>query len=128
PSPGARGDSGGTMTINPPTSEATNAPHGTSLRREPLSAKARKKAAKSAARQQRTARQDELRAQRRENRATRGTRPGPRGFSGAGGGRVSYVEAPPEWRGTTVQVCGLWPFSAGSGTPMVGVPVGRELS
>ncbi|MDA8368961.1 MAG: ATP/GTP-binding protein [Nocardiopsaceae bacterium] len=116
------------MTINPPTSEATNAPHGTSLRREPLSAKARKKAAKSAARQQRTARQDELRAQRRENRATRGTRPGPRGFSGAGGGRVSYVEAPPEWRGTTVQVCGLWPFSAGSGTPMVGVPVGRELS
>src|SRR5690606_14365565 len=78
--------------------------------------------------QQRTARQDELRAQRRENRATRGTRPGPRGFSGAGGGRVSYVEAPPEWRGTTVQVCGLWPFSAGSGTPMVGVPVGRELS
>lgn len=54
--------------------------------------------------------------------------PGPRGYAGRGGGRASYVEAPPEWRGTTVQVCGLWPFGAGSGTPMVGVPVGRELS
>jgi hypothetical protein len=55
------------------------------------------------------------------------TRPGPRGFGRRGGGRASYVEAPPEWRGTTFQVCGLWPFAAGSGTPMVGVPVGREL-
>lgn len=54
--------------------------------------------------------------------------PGPRGFGGRGGGRASYVEAPPEWRGTTYQVCGLWPFAAGSGTPMVGVPVGRELA
>jgi hypothetical protein len=54
-------------------------------------------------------------------------RPGPRGFSGRGGGRASLVEAPPEWRGTTVQVCGLWPFGSGSGTPMIGVPVGREL-
>jgi len=24
-------------------------------------------------------------------------------------------------------VCGLWPFSAGAGTPMVGVPIGRDL-
>jgi hypothetical protein len=55
-------------------------------------------------------------------------RPGPRGFSGRGGGRAAFVEAPPEWRGTTVQVCGLWPFGAGSGTPMVGVPLGRELT
>lgn len=37
------------------------------------------------------------------------------------------MEAPTEWRGTTVQVCGLWPFSAGSGSPMVGVPLGRHL-
>jgi hypothetical protein len=56
-----------------------------------------------------------------------GPRPGPRGFPGRGGGKASLVEAPPEWRGTSVQVCGLWPFAAGSGTPMVGVPVGREL-
>jgi hypothetical protein len=55
-------------------------------------------------------------------------KPGFRGFSGRGGGRASYVETPPEWRGTTVQVCGLWPFGAGSGTPMVGVPLGRELT
>jgi len=57
----------------------------------------------------------------------RPARPGPRGFPGPGGGKASLVEAPPEWRGTTVQVCGLWPFAAGSGTPMIGVPVGRVL-
>ncbi|MGI5224371.1 ATP/GTP-binding protein [Actinoallomurus sp. CA-142502] len=54
-------------------------------------------------------------------------KPGYRGFTGRGGGRASFVEMPPEWRGTTVQVCGLWPFGAGSGTPMVGVPLGRQL-
>lgn len=53
--------------------------------------------------------------------------PGYRGFARRGGGRVSHVEMPSEWRGTTVQVCGLWPFAAGTGTPMVGVPLGREL-
>ncbi|TXJ83298.1 ATP-binding protein [Streptomyces lavendulae] len=54
-------------------------------------------------------------------------KPGLRGFPGCGGGKASLVEAPPEWRGTTVQVCGLWPWAAGSGTPMRGVPVGRVL-
>ncbi|MGW1807157.1 ATP/GTP-binding protein [Streptomyces sp. NPDC002078] len=54
-------------------------------------------------------------------------KPGLRGFPGRGGGKASLVEAPPEWRGTTVQVCGLWPWAAGSGTPMRGVPVGRVL-
>jgi hypothetical protein len=54
-------------------------------------------------------------------------KPGLRGFPGRGGGKASLVEAPPEWRGTSVQVCGLWPFAAGSGTPMSGVPVGRVL-
>lgn len=54
-------------------------------------------------------------------------RPGPRGWSGAGGGSSVLVEAAPEWRGTTVQVCGLWPFGVGSGTPVVGVPLGRHL-
>lgn len=60
-----------------------------------------------------------------ELRAT--VRPGRLGFSGRGGGAASYVEAPPEFRGTSVQVCGLWPYAAGSGTPMTGVPVGRHL-
>ncbi|GAA2399733.1 ATPase [Actinomadura vinacea] len=55
-------------------------------------------------------------------------KPGLRGFSHRGGGRASFVEMPSEWRGTTVQVCGLWPFGAGSGTPMMGVPLGRELT
>jgi hypothetical protein len=32
-----------------------------------------------------------------------------------------------EYRGTTNQVCGLWPFSAGSGSPVVGVPIGLNL-
>ncbi|WBB62012.1 ATP/GTP-binding protein [Streptomyces sp. WMMC500] len=54
-------------------------------------------------------------------------RPGPRGWPGRGGGAWHYLDAPPEWRGTTVQVCGLWPYGAGSGTPMIGVPLGRDL-
>ncbi|MGW0663530.1 ATP/GTP-binding protein [Streptodolium elevatio] len=54
-------------------------------------------------------------------------KPGLRGWPGWGGGSVGYVEAPPEWRGTSVQVCGLWPFAAGSGTPTIGVPLGRAL-
>ena len=54
-------------------------------------------------------------------------RPGPRGWTNRGGGASAYVEMAPEWRGTSVQVCGLWPFIAGSGSPMVGVPLGRHL-
>lgn len=53
--------------------------------------------------------------------------PGPRGFRGPGRGRVSYLEAPPEWRGTTVQVCGLFPFAVGGGSPAIGVPLGHNL-
>ncbi|MFE6808600.1 ATP/GTP-binding protein [Streptomyces sp. NPDC057681] len=55
------------------------------------------------------------------------TRPGPRGWAGRGGGAMPYLDPAPEWRGTTVQTCGLWPFGAGSGTPMIGVPLGRDL-
>jgi hypothetical protein len=53
--------------------------------------------------------------------------PGPRGWSGRGAGGSVLVQAADEWRGTTVQVCGLWPFATGTGTPMVGVPLGRSL-
>lgn len=52
---------------------------------------------------------------------------GPRGWNRRGGGRADVVVPVPEWRGTTVQVCGLWPFVAGVGTPLVGVPLGRHL-
>jgi len=38
-----------------------------------------------------------------------------------------YVQAAAEWRATTIQACGLWPFSSGIGSPMSGVPLGRNL-
>ncbi|MBO0871961.1 MAG: hypothetical protein J2P19_01075 [Pseudonocardia sp.] len=50
-----------------------------------------------------------------------------RGVPGPGGGYATYLEAPPEYRGTSVQVCGLWPHVLGVGTPMVGVPIGYHL-
>jgi len=50
-----------------------------------------------------------------------------RGWRGPGGGTVAYVESPQEWRATTAQLCGLWPYAAGSGSPVVGVPMGRHL-
>lgn len=66
---------------------------------------------------------------RRRRRSSQPARPrqGARGWSGRGGGSSIYVQAADEWRGTTVQVCGLWPFSAGTGSPMIGVPLGRNL-
>jgi hypothetical protein len=57
----------------------------------------------------------------------RGPVPGPRGWSGRGRGGSPYIQPVEEWRGTTAQVCGLWPFAAGTGSPMVGVPIGRNL-
>lgn len=54
-------------------------------------------------------------------------RPGRLGHAGPGGGAWSYIEAPTEYRGTTVQVCGLFPFGTGASTPMTGVPIGRHL-
>lgn len=62
-----------------------------------------------------------------KTRQVRPPRPSPRGWLGRGRGSSFYVQAPDEWRGTTVQVCGLWPFSVGAGTPMVGVPLGRHI-
>ena len=49
-----------------------------------------------------------------------------RGYAGPGGGRAGVVPATPEWRGTTTQVAGLWPFSVGATAPTVGVPVGSH--
>ena len=43
------------------------------------------------------------------------------------GGRAVHVAAGPEYQGTTTQLCGLYPFVAGSGTPTAGTPVGRHL-
>ena len=54
-------------------------------------------------------------------------RPTGRGWDRPAGGRAGVVIPAPEWRGTTVQVCGLWPFITGVGAPMVGVPLGHHL-
>lgn len=50
-----------------------------------------------------------------------------RGHRGRGRGRVSHVAAPPEWRGTTRQVCGVWPWAVGGTSPTVGVPLGHNI-
>ncbi|MGW4370349.1 hypothetical protein ACWEKT_32360 [Nocardia takedensis] len=49
-----------------------------------------------------------------------------RGYRGPGGGRAAVVPATPEWRATTVQVAGLWPFAVGASAPTVGTPVGAH--
>ncbi len=59
-------------------------------------------------------------------RAARAARPSGRGWKMPGGGSVAWVEALPEYRGTTVQVCGFWPYAAGSGTPTDGAPLGKH--
>ncbi len=41
--------------------------------------------------------------------------------------RPIHVETAPEYQATTVQAAGLYPFTAGSGAPAVGVPFGRHL-
>lgn len=48
------------------------------------------------------------------------------GWKSPYGGRAAHVEQAPEFQATTMQVCGLYPFTAGSGTPTVGTPVGRH--
>lgn len=41
-------------------------------------------------------------------------------------GRAAHVAAAPEYQATTAQLCGLFPFVAGSGTPITGTPIGRH--
>jgi hypothetical protein len=57
-----------------------------------------------------------------------GPQPGPRGWARRGGGQVSYVQAPVRWRGTSVQVNGMWPGAVGSSAPLVGAPLGRIMA
>src|SRR4051794_18537212 len=54
-------------------------------------------------------------------------RPGPRGWKGRGRGEALVLDAPREFRGTSVQACGLYPWATGGGAPMEGVPLGRNL-
>lgn len=49
------------------------------------------------------------------------------GWRGPGTGRAAHVDAGVEYQGTTSQLCGLYPFVAGSGAPAIGVPIGRHM-
>ena len=61
------------------------------------------------------------------SRRTRPARLAPAwGWRFADSGRATHVAAGPEYQGTTTQLCGLYPFVAGSGTPTAGTPVGRH--
>lgn len=59
---------------------------------------------------------------------TRPMRPTSTGWLGRGGGQAVSIQPADEFRATTVQVCGLYPFSVGTGTPMIGVPLGKNLA
>jgi hypothetical protein len=48
------------------------------------------------------------------------------GWKIPGGGRAVHVAPGTEYQATTTQLCGLYPFVAGSGTPTAGTPVGRH--
>jgi hypothetical protein len=52
--------------------------------------------------------------------------PPARGWKIPYAGRAVHVAAAPEYQATTTQVCGLFPYVAGSGTPVAGTPVGRH--
>lgn len=54
--------------------------------------------------------------------------PGRYGWTLPGGGVTTLVDSPPEFRGPTVQVAGLYPFSAGGTLPMIGAPLGPHLN
>lgn len=51
---------------------------------------------------------------------------GGRGFSGPGGGRMRSIARLPEWRATSTQAAGLWPFSIGASAAMLGTPLGAH--
>src|ERR671921_302622 len=50
------------------------------------------------------------------------------GWRAPGAGRAAHRHPVTEYQATTVQACGLFPFTAGSGAPAVGVPFGRHMT
>lgn len=62
-----------------------------------------------------------------EARAFNASRPGPRGWNRPGGAPAGNVQDLFEVQGSAVQVCGFFPFTAGAGLPVVGVPLGYHL-
>ncbi|WP_181063665.1 hypothetical protein [Nocardia nova] len=49
------------------------------------------------------------------------------GYGGRDGGRMPAIARPAEWRATTAQIAGLWPWSVGAGAPLIGTPLGPHL-
>jgi hypothetical protein len=70
---------------------------------------------------------DEAAAAAAAKRSQMRHRPGSRGWWQPAAGGSTVIQPVDEYRGTTVQVCGLWPYVVGAGTPMVGVPLGLNL-
>ncbi|PWJ23036.1 hypothetical protein ATK17_3927 [Branchiibius hedensis] len=85
-----------------------------------------RKARKARQRQEQDARPSraERKQEKAELREEMRHRPGPRGWRGPGNGSSVVLQDPPQWRSSTAQTCGLWPWSAASGAPTVGVPLG----
>ena len=50
-----------------------------------------------------------------------------RGNKNYGGGYAIGIMPPKTFRSTTNQLCGLFPFVAGSSTPTIGVPLGKHI-
>lgn len=50
-----------------------------------------------------------------------------KGINVPNGGMVSWVEAPPEFTATSNHTAGLWPFSVGTSSPLVGAVLGRNM-
>lgn len=73
-------------------------------------------------------REEPIRVQKKQHQKKASSKPrGARGIPGPGGGSATVIDPPTEYRGTSVQVCGLWPFSVGASSPICGVPLGRHL-
>lgn len=51
----------------------------------------------------------------------------PFGFYGTNGGAWGQVPQPPRWFSTSVQACGIYPFGVGTGRPVDGSPLGRDM-
>lgn len=49
------------------------------------------------------------------------------GLIGKHGGRQSLVAPAKEHRGSSKQVCGLWPWGVGANAPIVGTPIGSHI-
>lgn len=50
------------------------------------------------------------------------------GWAGPNSGRAAQRASVVAYQATTVQACGLFPFTAGSGAPSAGVPFGRHMT